>query len=141
MDMETVLEALGWGELVARDVLGVQLLVLTATTAAFAFSLALAILAARAAKRSLKARAEAETCLRSAQDLVVEARQLSAQIDRAATRNAAGVEKGAPVRVSARQTTPEADVAIEREAAADKNLGAAAESASVPKGLWRRRQR
>ena len=82
--------------------------------------------------------------MRQAQDLVVEARQLTSQMDRANARNAAGGAIGGPMRVSARHSTPDADVEIERiehNESADRNLGAAAESASVPKGLLRFRRR
>jgi len=141
VNAQSVLDAIGLGELVARDVLAVQLMVLAATVAAFVISLALAVVASRSARRAGRARADAETFLRSAQDIVVEARQISAHIDRATARSAT-VEPIAPVRVSARETTPEAAIAIDRgDAPADRALGAAAEAASVPKGLLRFRRR
>lgn len=143
MNAEAIFRALGLSGIVERDILGVQLAILAATAALFAFSLAMTIMAAKSAGGARKARHEAEGHLRSAQDIVVEARQLSAQIDRATAR--AKGDSGAPMRVSARQTTPEAEIDIldldRSDAVASRNLDAAKDAASVPKGLLGRAPR
>lgn len=141
-----MLHTLGLGELISRDVLGVQLLVLAGTVILLVASVAMMILSARSAGAARRARMDAEACLRNAQDVVVEARQLSAQIDRAASKAAAaGVDAPRTVRVGARETTPEAeiDIATARLAGAvsTRNLDEARESATVPKGLLGRMRR
>lgn len=146
MSVESMLDAFGLGEMLARDLLAVQLIILAATAAVFALSLAIMLLAARSAGRARKARLEAESILRNAQDFVVEARQISAQIDRAMARaKAGGAEGSAPIRVGARQSTPEAQVDIidksRSDAVSNRNLDAARESATVPSGLLGRRRR
>ncbi len=131
------------GEFLGRDVLGVQFVILAATAALFVLSLAMMIMAGRSAGGARKARLEAESHLRGAQDVVVEARQLSAQIDRAAARVKG--DGAQPIRVSARETTPEADIDIidlnKSNAVSSRNLDAAKEAASVPKGLLGRARR
>ncbi len=156
MSAESVLSTLGLGELLARDFLAVQLVILAATGGLFAMSLAMMIMAARSAGGARKARTDAEAQLRSAQDFVVEARQLSAQIERGASRPVASAAASPPpIRVSARETTPEAEIEIinarhddgaaspaERKLG-NRNLDAAKEAATVPKsllGAFRRRR-
>ena len=137
--MEIFLQSIGLGDILGRDVLGVQLLVLAATAALFVLSLAMVIIAARAAGVARKDRRETEGHLRAVQDVVVEARQLSAQIDRATARKAAEIDATAPIRVSARQTTAEAEVELidmkRTDATSARNLEAARESATVPNRL------
>ena len=144
MSAEGVLGALGLGELLARDYLAVQLIVLGATGGLFALSLAMMVMAARSAGGARKARGDAEALLRNAQDVVVEARQLSAKMERAGAKSASAERHGQPVRVSARQTTDEAEIEILDLKHADlssRNLDAAKESATVPKGLLGRSRR
>jgi hypothetical protein len=141
-----VFDAFGLGEFLARDILGVQLVILAATAALFAFSLAMMVMASQSAGRARKARLDAEASLRSAQDVVVEARQLSAQIDRASSRLKSGPagDMRAPTRVSARETTSEADVEFveaRAEAVSHRILDAAKESATVPHGILGRRRK
>lgn len=147
MTVETMIEAAGLGGLLSLDTLGVQLLILAATVAAFVFSLALMVMAGRAAGAAKAASREAEAYLRSAQDMVVEARQLAARERHETGRTSAseaaepaGARRAAPIRVSARETTAEAEVEIvtlkdSDRAAGERALDAAAESATVPKGL------
>lgn len=140
MTLQTIAEALGLGGLVGRDILVVQIAVLFAMVFLFALSAAMLLIASRAARGARKARAEAEACLRSAQDVVVEARQLSVQIERATSRsNVAGVDLAKPIRVGARRTTPEADVNIKSAQLSDavsvRNLDEAREASTVPRGL------
>lgn len=147
MSVESALNALGLSELLARDYLAVQLIVLAATALLFVMSLAVMMFAARSAGGARKARSEAETILRHAQDTVVEARQIAAKIERANGRShsdaSASGRPAQPVRVSARETTAEADVEIvdlkRTDAVSSRNLDAAKESASVPKSLLRGR--
>lgn len=141
MSAESIITALGLGELFAADVLAVQLIILAATVAAFVFSLALMIFAGRSASAARRARGEAEGLLRSAQDFAVEARQLAAKFEKNGERTAASdtrPQPAQPTRVSARETTPEAEVEIitlkEQDRAA-RNLAAAKEAASVPSKL------
>lgn len=142
MSAESVVTALGLGELFATDILAVQLVILAATVAAFVFSLALMVMAGRSASTARRARVEAEGLLRSAQDFAVEARQLAAKFEKGGERVSASAEPKArpapPTRVSARETTPEAEVEIitlkEQDRAA-RNLEAAKEAASVPSKL------
>ena len=135
----SVLSGLSLDRLLSGDVLAVQIAILIVTSLALAMSLALAIMAAGEARKATRARREAESHLRSAQDIVVEARQLSAQIDRAVARSASADSAGA-VRVGARAETPLADVDIVK-AKASRNLDAAAQSAAVPHGLLGPRRR
>lgn len=142
MSAESVVTALGLGELFATDTLAVQLIILAATVAVFVLSLALMIMAGRSARSARHARGEAEGLLRSAQDFAVEARQLAAKIEKGGERVVASAEpKSQPAqstRVSARETTPEAEVEIitlkEQDRAA-RNLEAAKDAASVPSKL------
>lgn len=143
MSGEALASALGLGELFAQDIIAVQMIILAATVAAFVFSLALMIMAGRSATGARRARAEAEGLLRSAQDFAVEARQLAARVERIEKSvSAAAPEAKTPsapaTRVSARETTPEAEVEIislkEQDSAA-RNLEAAKEAASVPSRL------
>lgn len=129
------------------DYLLVQLAILAATGVIFVLSVAMMILAARSAGGARRARSDAESYLRNAQNVVVEARQLSAKIERAMAarpRGESGDEKGHPVRVSARETTAEAEVEIvaskKADTASTRDLDAARESATVPSGLLRRRR-
>lgn len=135
MNFEAFFQSLGLGDIIERDVVAVQLLVLGATAGFFAISLAMMVMAARSAGAARRSRAEAENFLRSAQDIVVEARQLSAQFERAAARSASAGDAPHPIRVGSRETTPEADIEV-----IDRNLDAAKESATVPKGLWRKKK-
>lgn len=146
MSGEMIASALGLGELFAQDVLAVQLVILGATVAAFVFSLASMIMTGRSATSARRARAEAEGLLRSAQDFAVEARQLAAKFERTpATED--GKAFAPPTRVSARETTPEAEIEIitlEEQDRAARNLDAAKDAASVPSKLlggFRRRRR
>lgn len=142
MSAESIVSMMGLGELFATDVLAVQLVILAATVAAFVFSLALMVLAGRSAVAARRSRAEAEGLLRSAQDFAVEARQLAAKFDRAGDRpTTEAAPKARPsqsTRVSARETTPEAEIEIitlkEQDRAA-RNLEAAKDSVSVPTTL------
>ncbi|MFN3960594.1 MAG: hypothetical protein ACK4NP_11840 [Parvularculaceae bacterium] len=151
MSGEMIASALGLGELFAQDVVAVQLVILAATVASFVFSLAMMVMTGRAATSARRARAEAEGLLRSAQDFAVEARQLAAKVERGAERASAASPDAKPAapptRVSARETTPEAEVEIishEEQDRAARNLEAAKEAASVPAkllgGLRRRRR-
>lgn len=146
MNADAILQSIGLGEFLSRDVLGVQLLILALTATLFVFSLAIMIMTMKSAGGARKARHEAEAHIRTAQDFVVEARQLSAQIDRAAARGKVGGADGAaPIRISARETTAEADVEIvdlrHSDVVSNRNLDAAKESATVPKGLLGRSRR
>lgn len=144
MSGEMIASALGLGGLFAQDVLAVQLVILAATVASFVFSLGLMIMTGRSATRARRARAEAEGLLRSAQDFAVEARQLAAKFDRV---SAPENPTTSPTRVSARETTPEAEIEIinlEEQDRAARNLDAAKDAASVPSKLlggFRRRRR
>ncbi len=144
MTAENFLVALGLGDLLARDYLAVQLLVFAATVLLFAMSLAVTVMSSRSAGGARKARAEAEALLRNAQDVMVEARQLSARIERSAALPRPAGSAGAPIRVSAAETTREAEVEIidlkHGDVASNRDLAAARESATVPKGLLRRRR-
>jgi biopolymer transport protein ExbB/TolQ len=135
MSAESVLGALGLREFLAEDFLAVQLVVMAGTAAFFVFSMAMMIMAARSAGSARRARKDAEAQFRKAQDVLVEARQISAQIERAAGRRMAA-DAHAPIRVGAKDTTPEAEVEIIAE-----NLDAATEAATVPKSLLRRSPR
>ena len=154
MSAESVVTMLGLGDLLGRDLLAVQIIVLGATAGLLVLSMAMMIMAARSAGGARRARLEAEAQMRSAQDLVVEARQISVQIDRGeAKRSAASDHPKRPIRVSARETTPEAEVEIisgKHRCGADssaerdlksRNLDVATEAATVPKGLLGLRRR
>lgn len=142
MSAESVVTALGLGELFATDVLAVQLIILAATIAASVSSLALMIFAGRSANFARKMRRESEVILRSAQDFAVEARQLAAKFDRNGEHVAASADQkphpAPPTRISARETTPEAEVEImtlKDQDRAARNLEAAKDAASVPSKL------
>lgn len=149
MSVESFLASLGLGELLARDALAVQAIIMVATVFLFALSMAMMVLAARSAGGARRARGAAEAFLRNAQDAVVEARQLTAKMERAAARPRAGAadddRRAAGVRVSARETTDEAEIEIldlsHSDAVAARNLDVAKEAAIVPKGLVRRSRR
>jgi hypothetical protein len=140
--VESFLVSLGLGELLARDALAVQAIILLSTVLLFVLSFAMMIMAARSAGGARRARGEAEAFLRNAQDVVVEARQLTAKMERNA---AAGDRRSPGLRVSARETTDEAEIEIldlsHSDAVAARNLDVAKESAIVPKGLVRRSRR
>lgn len=145
MTSESFLAALGLGDLLARNSLAVQMIVLAATAFLFALSFAVMIMSSRSAGAARKSRAEAEALLRNAQDVVVEARQISARIERsAALQRPAASASGSPIRVSAAETTTEAEVEFidlnRGDAVPNRDLDAARESAIVPRGLFRRRR-
>ncbi len=143
MSAESFVSALGLGGLFATDIMAVQLIILAATVGSFVFSLALMVMAGRSANSARRARAEAEGLLRSAQDFAVEARQLSAKIEKGGERaSAASAEPAArpaqPIRISASETTPEAEVeflTLKEQDRASRNLEAAKDAASVPSKL------
>jgi hypothetical protein len=143
MTVESIFSAFGLGDLLALDALAVQFVVLAATAGLFVLSLAMMIMAARSAGAARRARGEAESYLRNAQDVVVEARQLSAKIERSMAAKP-GTNADRPVRVSARETTAEADVEIidlkHNDVVSSRNLDAAKDSATVPSSLLRRRR-
>ncbi|NWG91294.1 MAG: hypothetical protein HXY21_02140 [Parvularculaceae bacterium] len=146
MSVESIFSAFGLGDLLARDALAVQLVILAATAGLVVLCLAMMIMAARSAGAARRARSETESYLRNAQDVVVEARQLSAKIERSmAARPGANADRlERPVRVSARETTAEADVEIldlkHNDVVSSRNLDAAKDSATVPESLLRRRR-
>jgi len=145
MTAESFLVALGLGDLLARDYLAVQVLILAVTVFLFAITLATMIMSSRSAGGARKARVEAEALLRNAKDVMVEARQISAKIERAAAvKRPDGSAAGAPIRVGAAGTTKEAEIEIidlkQADAVSHRDLDAARESAAVPKGLLRRRR-
>ena len=146
MSVESLLAALGLSEVLAGGVTAVEFGLVVGSVLAFAGSLALMILAGRAAGSARASKREAESILRSAQDLVVEARQLSSRMERAHASGPSDDRPRAPVRVSARETTPEAEVEVldlaERDVAG-RNLSAAKDGSTVPqmkKGYRRRRR-
>ena len=84
MNVEEVLASFGLGGLVADEFFFTQIGILTLTGILFAGSLALCIMAMRAAFSAKRARNEAQLSVDSMQDLAVEMRQLTAQVERAA---------------------------------------------------------
>lgn len=138
MDPSVMLNIPGFDELSGARLLAAEIGILGATLFVFFLSLIAMALSARFASGARRARADAEARLRSAQDLVVEARQLSAQIDRAAARAEGRAHRPeARLRVAAREGADEADVDIVKSGAADavtaRNLDAARDGASVPR--------
>ena len=84
MNVEEVLASFGLGGLVADEFFFTQIGVLTLTGILFAMSLALCIMAMRAAFSAKRAQNEAQMSVSSMQDMAVEMRQLTAQVERAA---------------------------------------------------------
>jgi hypothetical protein len=145
VNAQSIIEAIGLGDLTGGDILAIQLIILAASIGLFAISLVMMIVASKSARGARKARADAEGYLRSAQDFAVEARQLSAHRDKAAARGMSAGDAPSPIRVSARETTPEADIEImdlkPSDVVSNRNLDAVKESVTVPKRVsrWRRR--
>ena len=83
MNFEQVLASFGLGGLVADAFFVTQIGVLALTGILFAASLALCIMAMRAAFTAKRARNEAQMTVASMQDMAVEMRQLTAQVERA----------------------------------------------------------
>lgn len=83
MSLDQVLASTGFGWLVADEFFVTQIGVLTLTGILFAASLALCIMAMRAAFTAKRARNEAQLTVASMQDMAVEMRQLTAQVERA----------------------------------------------------------
>jgi hypothetical protein len=78
----------------------------------FICSFVLCIMAFKAAGAARRARNEAQAHMRSAQDLAVEVRHLTAQVEKAAARRTSANAQPSPVRVSAAETTEEAEIEI-----------------------------
>ncbi|MGE0408505.1 MAG: hypothetical protein AB7P23_04485 [Amphiplicatus sp.] len=141
MDLQGFLSALGLGDLVAKDFFALQLGAMTLTFLLFLGSLALCVLAFRAAGGASRARRGAETQQRAAQDLAVEIRHLAAQIERSKNRRAAVSAPFSPVKMSAAETTAEAEIEVLRAPDAqtpeggDPALDEARRAASVPSAL------
>lgn len=141
-----MLSVLGLDGLSGDRLLAIELGVFGATVLVFLMSLIVMIVSARFAGKTRRAKADAEARLRTAQDLVVEARQLSAQIERAAARAEGRAHRpDARTRVAARDAAIEADVDIQKLGSADavsvRNLDVARDSASVPNLLVERKRR
>lgn len=149
MAFEEFLMRVGLGELVAEDFFLAQIVLMSLTALLFAASLVMCVMAFRAATAARKARSEARTHLLSAQDLAVEMRHLTAQVELATKRPAAKAVKidlveplveaaanedqtSAP---AGRDSESGATFAEEEAAPSDKTLDAAKEAASVPKAL------
>lgn len=149
MAFEEFLMRVGLGELVAEDFFLAQILLMSVTALLFAASLVMCVMAFRAAAAARKARSEAQAHFLSAQDLAVEMRHLTAQVELATKRPAAK-----PVRIdlveplveaaanedqamTAENDSPGAEnaKAVEAPETSDKTLDAAKEAASVPKAL------
>ncbi|MEZ5896053.1 MAG: hypothetical protein R3C40_01590 [Parvularculaceae bacterium] len=154
MPVNEFLASVGLGGLKEADVMLVQMGILAVTVILLVLALTFVGMAFRASGRADRALAVTKNHLRTIQDLTVEVRQLSAQTERTASKRYAATRAEptdviAPLRVGARETTPEADVLILEDAdqAVDgnsrRNLEAARESATVPRslltGLVRRR--
>ncbi len=145
MNAQSIIEAIGLGDLTGDDILAAQLIILAASFGLFTISLVMMIVASKSARGARRARAEAEGYLRSAQDFAVEARQLSAHRDKAAARGMPAADAPTPIRVSARETTPEANIEIMElkpsDVVSNRNLDAAKDAVTVlrPMSRWRRR--
>lgn len=83
MNFEQVIASFGLGGLVADEFFVTQIGVLTLTAILFAASLALCIMAARAASTAKRVRDDVQSSAASMQDMAVEMRQLTAQVERA----------------------------------------------------------
>lgn len=161
MAFEGLLSLEGLGGFLARDFFTLQVGVLALTALAFLCTFVLCLLAFRAAGGAKRARLDAEAQFRAAQDLAVEVRHLTAQIERATGRRMTSVPSS-PVRVGASELTDEAEIEIigapsreteageestmegsDRDPASDRALDGAKRAATVPAallgGLLRRR--
>lgn len=83
----------------------------TLTILLFISSLVICMMAFQAAGAARKARNEAKGYLKSAQDLALEVRHLTAQVEKATHKRATAASSG-PVRVGASETTEEAEISI-----------------------------
>lgn len=160
MTLDRLLALAGLGEIVAEDLLFVQIAVLGATALLFLASLVLSALAFRAAGTARKARVEAAADAVVARDLAVEIRRLTAQTELAAKRLThrpipigAGELVPEPTPESVAETQPvltneqsveaiapllsptHGQFADEWTKDSGKSLEAAREAASVPKSL------
>lgn len=150
MAFEEFLFRIGLGELVAEDFFLAQILLMSVTALVLVASLVLCAMAFKAATAARRARAEAEAHFLAAEDLAVEMRHLTAQVELATKRPAAKpviieaieplIEAAANEDQAALGDAPSDDqaatVAEEDEPpASDKTLEAAKEAASVPKAL------
>lgn len=153
--MENLASVLGLRELLAGDMFAAQLGVLAVTTFLVVCSFVLCLMAFRAAGAARRARGEAEAHFRAAQDLAVEMRRLTAQVEKAMTRRAAAASvPSTPLRASAAEATGEAGVTIEpaepeesadaahasgeetvEAASAERALEAAKKAATIPSAL------
>ncbi len=152
MASEGLLSPQGLGEFLARDFFTLQVGVMTLTALAFLCTFVLCLLAFRAAGAAKRSRLDAEAHYRAAEDLAVEVRHLTAQIERATGRRMSS----SPVRVGASELTDEAEIevisspddgaameAADDDPARDRALDAAKKAATLPAallgGLLRRR--
>ncbi|MEX0643701.1 MAG: hypothetical protein WD076_00200 [Parvularculaceae bacterium] len=111
MAFEGLLSPQGLGEFLARDFFTLQVGVMVLTALAFLCTFVLCLMAFRAAGGAKRARIDAEAHYRAAQDLAVEVRHLTAQIERATGRRMTSVPS-TPVRVGASELTDEAEIEI-----------------------------
>lgn len=112
----------GWG----LGGFATQIMILAITLLLFFAAISLCVLAFRAVGAARRLRQEVDAQFRSVQDLAVEVRHLTAQVENAVARRAS-VPEAPPsrtARVGASETTPEADIEIVQEeperSAADK---------------------
>lgn len=133
---------MGLPYLMEGDVLGMQIAVLAASALLFAASIVVAIMAFRAAGAASKSRLLAEGHHRAVQDLSVELRRLSAQVERVANKRYAAPEEASPVeagvRIGAADGAEEAEVSViaaPDAPPATHDLDAAKIAATVPSAL------
>jgi biopolymer transport protein ExbB/TolQ len=112
MSFEGLWSFLGLGDLLGEDVFAIQMSVLTVTVLLFICSFIVCLMAFRAAGAARRARSEAEAHFRSAQDLAVEVRHLTAQVEKATHRRSAAAAASSPIRVGASETPDEAEIEI-----------------------------
>ena len=165
MSLQDMLSALGFGGLTASEFVSIaELAMLFGSGILFLSTFVLCMMAFRATGAAQQARKAAETHFRSAQDLAVEVRHLTAQVEKSTARRTAEASVPAsPVRVGALETTGEADVEIiadhageegatlgevetvaaapEATAPSDPRLEEATRAASVPSALLMKRRR
>ncbi|MFQ5562849.1 MAG: hypothetical protein ACE5FO_04690 [Parvularculaceae bacterium] len=113
MGYEQVLARLGLGGLSGPDVFAAQIFLLAFTLVLFIGAIALCILAFRAVGAARRLREDVDTQFRAVQDLAVEVRHLTAQVEKAVTRRTSVPETPSrSARVGAAATTPEAEVEV-----------------------------
>ncbi|MBI1365941.1 MAG: hypothetical protein GC153_08290 [Alphaproteobacteria bacterium] len=125
MGLHEVLSSLGLAGILSSEMAPVIAIgVALGAGVLFVCAFVLCMFAFRATHAAQEARKMAEQHFRAAQDLAVEVRHLTAQVEKATARATAAAGQAAPIRIGASETTEEAKIEIVADHAGEAGLEA-----------------